>query len=129
MSKALVCVASLKENNMIHTKQEFQRIVYALNQIYKGWIRFQLVGSLVNRPASFHDADIVVYPRFRFDLETFAKGCVNGGLRVEEIDRTSEEPFPGRPQGQDRVRVRWPEGKVIDFFFPKVRPLPQEELS
>ena len=44
-----------------HTQERFRSIVNALNTAFAGTMTFQLVGSLAEKPASFHDADIVVY--------------------------------------------------------------------
>src|ERR1035441_8200815 len=45
-----------------HTNEQFTRIVDILNLMFKDKMTFQLVGSLAEKPASYHDADIVVYP-------------------------------------------------------------------
>lgn len=106
-----------------HTQEQFQKIVDILNMQWKGKMSFQLVGSLAHKPTSYHDADIVVYPAPGFPggiaLDGFVKGCEKSGARIVEVDRDSKDPFPGRPEGQDRIRVRFTTGQVIDFFFAK----------
>ena len=107
---------------MIHTQEQFRRIVEALNTIFAGSMTFQLAGSLADKPASFHDADIIVYPSLPITdatLNAFAQGCRDAGNEVLAIDKTSKAPFPGRPQGQDRVQVKFKAGQVVDMFFPK----------
>ena len=52
-------------------------------------------------------------------LEGFVKGCKESGARILEVDRDSKDPFPGRPEGQDRIRIRFTTGQEIDLFFPK----------
>ena len=103
-----------------HTQEQFQRIVDALNQTFDGFMVFQLVGSLKEKPASYNDADIVVYPTLGpFGFEGFLRGCRRSGVEIVEVDKTSLTPFPGRPDGQDRVQVKFTTGQVVDFFFPK----------
>jgi len=104
---------------MIHKKERFETIVAALNAQFKGSMTFELAGSLAHNSTSDHDADIVVHPVVPPDLHAFAQGCKSAGLNVVAIDTNSTEAFPGRPQGQDRVQVKWPDGTVIDMFFPK----------
>jgi hypothetical protein len=103
-----------------HTQEQFQRIVDSLNQTSNGLMTFQLVGSLTEKPASYNDADIVVYPRLGpFGFEGFLRGIRKSGAEVLEVDKDSVTPFPGRPNGQDRVQVKFTTGQVVDFFFPK----------
>ena len=45
-----------------------------LNKAFDGFMIFQLAGSLTDKPASQHDADIIVYPKFPFDMKAFSKG-------------------------------------------------------
>ena len=80
---------------------------------------FQLVGSLKEKPASYHDADIVVYPKLPGGFDGFFRGCKDGGTEVVAIDTDSTTPFPGRPNGQDRVQLKFASGQLIDLFFPK----------
>ncbi len=108
-----------------HTQEQFQRIVDALNQMYDGMMIFQLVGSLKEKPASYHDADIVVHPvavppaLWSSGFQGFLRGCRKGGIEIIEVDGNSSTPFPGRPNGQDRVQVKFTTGQVVDLFFPK----------
>ncbi|HTC95125.1 MAG TPA: hypothetical protein VK699_16895 [Terriglobales bacterium] len=104
---------------VIHTKERFQIIVAALNQQFDGFMVFQLAGSLADKPASYHDADIIVHPRILFDMDAFSKGCKLAGMEIVEVDKTSATPFPGRPEGQDRIKLKFGSGEVIDLFFPK----------
>ena len=107
---------------VIHEKERFQVIVNTLNELYKGLMIFQLAGSLAEKPASFHDADIIVHPTVPFDdqaLKAFARACTKAGNQVVEIDKDSTTPFPGRPHGQYRVQVQFTGGEVVDMFFPK----------
>ena len=107
---------------MIHTQEQFRSIVDALNKIFAGNMTFQLAGSLAHKPASFHDADIIVYPSLPVTdvtLDAFARGCRAAGNEVLAIDKTSTTPFPGRPHGQDRIQVKFKTGQVVDMFFPK----------
>jgi hypothetical protein len=104
---------------MIHTSQQFRVIVAALNGALGRFMSFELTGSLTQRHFSQHDADIIVHPRVRFSRSAFLAGCRNQGAEVLAVDATSAVRFPGRPQGQDRIQMRWPSGMVIDFFFPK----------
>ena len=105
------------------TQEQFQKIVDILNMQWKGKMSFQLVGSLAQKPASYHDADIVVYPASGLPggiaIEGFMKACQESGTRIVEVDRDSTAPFPGRPDGQDRIQLKFPTGQVIDLFFPK----------
>ncbi len=110
---------------MVHTKEHFDFVVGALNNMYNGSYNFKLAGSLAFKPASFHDADIIVYPVFpitEVTLLAFAEGCRNAGNEVLAIDRTATVPFPGRPQGQDRIQIKFKTGHIVDMFFPKVLP-------
>ncbi len=103
----------------IHTQERFRVIVNNLNEVFKGIMTFQLAGSLARKPASFHDADIIVYPTLPSNdrtLEGFARGCRKAGVEVEEVDKDSRTPFPGRPQGQYRVQTKFPGGEVVDLF-------------
>ncbi len=106
-----------------HTNEQFTRIVDALNQTFGGYLTFQLVGSLKEKPASYHDADIVVYPLPIFppgiDLRGFARACKSVGIEVMEVDTDSTDPFPGRPEGQDRIKLKFTTGQIADLFFPK----------
>jgi hypothetical protein len=106
-----------------HTSEQFIRIVDALNKMFDGWLTFQLVGSLKEKPASYHDADIVVYPLPNMppgiDLQGFIRGCKKAGVEIMQIDRDSRTPFPGRPDGQDRIQLKFTTGQVVDLFFPK----------
>lgn len=102
-----------------HTHEQFQAIVDGLNRAFDGWMTFQLVGSLKEKPASYHDADIVVYPKLRGGFDAFNRGCKDGGTEIVEIDTNSTTPFPGRPDGQDRVQLKFASGQSIDLFFPK----------
>jgi hypothetical protein len=107
---------------MIHTQEQFRKIVEALNAIFAGNMTFQLAGSLADKPASFHDADIIVYPTLPVTdatLEAFARGCRHAGNEVLAIDKNSTTPFPGRPNGQDRIQVKFKTGQIVDMFFPK----------
>jgi hypothetical protein len=104
---------------VIHTKQRFQTIVAGLNKAFEGFMVFQLAGSLADKSASQHDADIIVYPKLPFEMEAFARGCKEGGVEIIAVDKTSTTPFPGRPEGQDRVQVKMSSGEIIDLFFPK----------
>jgi hypothetical protein len=111
-----------RDHLAIHTKERFQAIVNTLNELYKGAMVFQLAGSLANKPASFHDADIIVYPALPMSdgsLEAFARGCAKAGSEVVAIDKDSRTPFPGRPDGQWRVQIKFSGGELVDLFFPK----------
>jgi hypothetical protein len=106
-----------------HTNEQFTRIVDILNLTFKDKMTFKLVGSLAEKPASYHDADIVVYPHpalpTGIKLEGFIKACKKSGAEIIKVDTDSTEPFPGRPDGQDRIRLRFTTGQVADLFFPK----------
>ncbi|MGA2877049.1 MAG: hypothetical protein ABSE82_16150 [Nitrososphaerales archaeon] len=102
-----------------HTQVQFQAIVDALNKEFGEWYTFQLVGSLKEKPASSHDADIVVYPKLPGGFDAFLSGCKAGGTEVVEIDRNSSTPFPGRPKGQDKVKLKFASGQILELFFPK----------
>jgi hypothetical protein len=104
---------------VIHTRERFTTIVAGLNQAFDGFMIFQLAGSLADKPASQHDADIIVYPRLPFEMNAFSKGCTDSGMQIVAVDTTSTTPFPGRPEGQDRIQVKMSSGEVIDLFFPK----------
>ncbi|MFZ3343295.1 MAG: hypothetical protein WA213_20630, partial [Terriglobales bacterium] len=89
-----------------HTQERFRSIMNALNTAFAGTMTFQLVGSLAEKPASFHDADIVVYPTLPVNdatIQAFARGCTKAGNQVMAIDKDYKGPFPGRPNGQWRV--------------------------
>jgi hypothetical protein len=107
----------------IHTQEQFQKIVDILNVQWKGKMSFQLVGSLSEKPTSYNDADIVVTPApglpAGIAVEGFAKACRETGMEIIEVDRNSVTPVPGRPDGQDRIQLKFPTGQVIDLFFPK----------
>lgn len=60
-----------------------------------------------------------MYPTLSFDMNAFSKGCKDGGMEIVAVDKTSTTPFPGRPNGQDRIQVKMSSGEVIDLFFPK----------
>jgi hypothetical protein len=106
-----------------HTHEQFQKIVDILNTQWKGKMSFQLVGSLSQKSVSANDADIVVTPAPGLPggiaLEGFAKACQETGMQIVEVDRDSKDPYPGRPEGQDRIRLRATTGQEIDLFFPK----------
>jgi hypothetical protein len=106
-----------------HTREQFQKIVDILNIQWKGKMSFQLVGSLTEKPASYNDADIVVTPApglpAGIEVEGFARACRETGMEIIEVDRDSVTPFPGRPDGQDRIQLKFTTGQVIDLFFPK----------
>lgn len=80
-------------------------------------MRFELVGSLTGKTFSDHDADIVVRTILRVPLRELAMGFRGG--HIAEVDRNSTTPFPGRPNGQDRVRIAWDAGLSLDLFFAK----------
>jgi hypothetical protein len=105
-----------------HTQEQFQKIVDILNMQWKGKMSFQLVGSLSQKLAG-NDADIVVTPApglpAGIEVEGFAKACRETGMEIIEVDRNSVTPFLGRPDGQDRIRLRMTTGQEIDLFFPK----------
>ena len=102
---------------MNHPVELFRTIVAVLNSQFKGAMKFELVGSLTGKAFSSHDADIVVHTPFRVHLQELARGFSGG--RIAEVDRNSTIPFPGRPKGQDRVRIIWNEGLALDLFFAK----------
>jgi hypothetical protein len=104
---------------VIRTSERFNTVVAWLNSAFDGLMVFQLAGSLTEKPASFHDEDIIVYPKFPFDLTAFSRGCEAGGIQIIAIDGTSTTPFPGRPEGQDRIQLKMGSGEVIDLFLPK----------
>jgi hypothetical protein len=104
---------------VLHSRERFTTIVAGLNKAFEGFMIFQLAGSLTDKPASQHDADIIVYPRLAFDMNAFSKGCKDAGIQIVAVDTTSNAPFPGRPNGQDRIQVKMRSGEVIDLFFPK----------
>jgi hypothetical protein len=78
---------------------------------------FELVGSLTGKAGSEHDADIVVHTLLHVRLRELAAGFRGG--QIEVVDRDSMVPFPGRPMGQDRVRIVWSRGLAVDLFFDK----------
>jgi len=100
-----------------HPAELFRMFVATLNAQFRGVMRFELVGSLVSKAASLHDADIIVHAPFPIRLGALAAGFKGG--RIVEVDRNSTVPFPGRPKGQDRVRVAWGPGLSLDLFFSK----------
>jgi len=102
---------------MNHPTELFKTMVAILNRQFQGAMAFELVGSLASKDTSRHDADIVVHTRLRIPLRALAAGL--GGGRIEMVDRNSTAPFPGRPMGQDRVRVAWAPGLALDLFFAK----------
>ena len=103
----------------IHTKEQFTAVVASLNKVFDGWMTFQLVGSLNEKPATYNDADIVVYPKLDSGFAGFLQGCKDGRIEIVKIDKKSTAPFPGRPDGQDRVQLKLASGQVVDLFFPK----------
>jgi hypothetical protein len=109
----------------IHTKEQFTAVVAGLNKAFDGLFTFQLVGSLKDKPASYHDADIVVYPHpampAGIQLEGFIKACKQSGAEIIEVDTDSTTPFPGRPDGQDRIKLKSTTGQIVELFFPKGR--------
>lgn len=102
-----------------HTKAQFETIVAGLNEEFGDNMTFQLAGSLSNKPASNHDADIVVYPKLLSGANGFLHGCKDAGIEILAIDPKSATPFPGRPDGQDRIQIKLGTGQIIDLFFPK----------
>jgi hypothetical protein len=104
---------------VLHSRERFKTIVAGLNHAFDGFMVFQLAGSLANKPTSHHDADIIVYPKLPFDMKAFSHGCKDGGMEILAVDTTSIAPFPGRPNGQDRIQVKISSGEIIDLFFPK----------
>ncbi len=102
---------------MNHPTELFKTIVAILNCQFQGAMKFELVGSLAWKPASKHDADIVVHASVPVHLSALAAGLRGG--KIVEVDRNSTTPFPGRPKGQDRVRLSWEQGLALDLFFPK----------
>jgi hypothetical protein len=102
-----------------HTKSRFETVVAGLNQAFEGWMVFQLAGSLSEKPASAHDADIIVYPKLLSGVKGFLQGCKEAGIEIVALDDTSTTPFPGRPDGQDRIQVKLISGHTVDLFFPK----------
>ena len=104
---------------VIHTKVQFEAVVAGLNQAFDGWMDFQLAGSLSQKPASPHDADIIVYPKLPSGVKGFLQGCKDAGIEIVALDDTSTTPFPGRPGGQDRIQVKLTSGHTVDLFFPK----------
>jgi len=80
---------------------------------------FELAGSLAHEEGSEHDADIVVHPKLPVPLSALKAGFAKGGTEIVAVDTTSTKPFPGRPQGQDRIQVKMSNGDMIDLFFPK----------
>jgi|SRR5271166_3592566 len=104
---------------MKHTRERFKTIVAGLNAAFDGMMVFELAGSLTQKEASDHDADIVVYPKLPVPLAALKKGFAEGGTEVVAVDTTSTKPFPGRPEGQDRIQIKMSGGEVIDLFFPK----------
>lgn len=106
-----------------HTHEQFQKIVDMLNMQWKGKMSFQLVGSLSQKSESDHDADIVVTPAPGLPggiaLEGFVKASQETGMEIVAVDTDSKDPQPGRPEGQDRIRLRFSTGQEIDLFFPK----------
>ncbi|MDE3188400.1 MAG: hypothetical protein KGM96_12880 [Acidobacteriota bacterium] len=105
-----------------HRREQFQQIVDILNMLWKGKMSFQLVGSL-SQKSNGNDADIVVTPPPGFpggiEVEGFVRACRETGIEIVEVDRDSKDPQPGRPDGQDRIQLKFPGGQVIDLFFPK----------
>jgi len=104
---------------VVHTKAQFESVVAGLNQVFDGLMTFQLAGSLSGKPASYHDADIIVYPKLPSGVRGFLRGCKEAGIEILAVDATSATPFPGRPEGQDRIQIKFSAGYVVDLFFPK----------
>ena len=102
---------------MSHPAEFVRMMVAVLNGQFKGAMKFELVGSLSWRPFSDHDADIVVHSCIPVHLRALARGFRGG--RIVEVDKNSTTSFPGRPDGQDRVRVAWEAGFALDLFFAK----------
>jgi hypothetical protein len=102
---------------MKHPAELFKIMVSMLNGQFRGIMRFELVGSLAGKAISDHDADIVVHTSIPIHLRELARGFRDG--RVVEVDRNSTTPFPGRDNGQDRVRIAWEQGLALDLFFAK----------
>jgi hypothetical protein len=76
---------------VIHTSETFKAVVAALNNAFDGLMVFQLAGSLVGKPASFHDADIIVHLKSPFDLKAFSQGCEAAGTQIVAVDGTSTD--------------------------------------
>lgn len=87
-----------------HTKSAFEAVVAGLNQAFDGWMVFQLAGSLSEKTASAHDADIIVHPKLPSGVKGFLQGCKDAGIEVLALDDTSTAPFPGRPEGRTGFR-------------------------
>jgi hypothetical protein len=104
---------------VIHTSHRFKTSVAGLNQAFHGFMGFQLAGLLVEKPARQDDADIIVYPKLPSDMKAFSNGREDGGMEILAVDKTSTTPFPGRPEGQDRIQVKLSSSEAIDLFFPK----------
>ena len=81
-----------------HTNEQFTRIVDMLNLMFKDKMTFQLVGSLAEKPASYHDADIVVYPQPAFPpgiaLEGFIRGCTVTSTPLKEVSNEVRQVRP-----------------------------------
>jgi len=75
-----------------HTKLQFEAVVAGLNQAFDGWMVFQLAGSLSDTPASFHDADIIVYPKLSSGAKGFLQGCRDAGIEIVALDDASTTP-------------------------------------
>jgi len=105
---------------MKHTQEQFKKIVDALNAAFDGkGMLFELGGSLAHKEASDHDADIVVHTKWPVVLSALKAGFATGGTEIVAVDTTSTTPFPGRPNGQERIQVKMSNEMVIDLFFPK----------
>jgi hypothetical protein len=52
-------------------------------------------------------------------LDGFIKACQQTGAEIVEVDTNSTIPFPGRPDGQDRIQLKFTTGQIVDLFFPK----------
>lgn len=105
--------------NAKHTRERFEFIVKTLNDGFKGSMVFELVGSLTQKGTSDHDADIVVHTTLPVPLSALKGGFAKGGTEIVAVDRDSKTPFPGRPDGQDRIQIKMQSGEVIDLFYPK----------
>jgi hypothetical protein len=46
-------------------------------------------------------------------------GFAAGGTEIVAVDTNSTTPFPGRPNGQDRIQIKMQTGEVIDLFYAK----------
>lgn len=102
-----------------HTKDRFKLIVEALNAAFKGSMVFELAGSLIHKESSDHDADIIVHTTVPVSLPSLKAGFAAGGTEIVAVDTNSTTPFPGRPNGQDRIQIKMQTGEVLDLFYAK----------